>query len=146
MATQVILLERVEKLGDMGDLVNVKPGYARNYLLPQGLAVHASKAIERQLEARKAIVAEKYQAEIAAANEVAAKVAETSITVPMQVGEEDETAFVKVLEQNRPRRRPMLFIDGRYRHRVRVQLLGVAGGAEPGFELLVGVVVQVIPV
>ena len=41
---QIILLERVEKLGQMGDLVNVKPGYARNYLLPQGKALRANKA------------------------------------------------------------------------------------------------------
>ena len=41
---QIILLERIEKLGQMGDLVNVKPGYARNYLLPQGKALRANKA------------------------------------------------------------------------------------------------------
>ena len=39
----IILLERVEKLGQIGDLVSVKSGYARNYLLPQGKAVFASK-------------------------------------------------------------------------------------------------------
>ena len=45
---QVILLERVEKLGQMGDLVSVKPGYARNFLLPQGKALRANKAnVER---------------------------------------------------------------------------------------------------
>lgn len=56
---QVILLERVAKLGQMGEVVDVKPGYARNYLLPQGKALSASKAnIEAfedqksQLEAR----------------------------------------------------------------------------------------------
>ena len=38
---QIILLERIEKLGQMGDLVNVKPGYARNYLLPKGKALRA---------------------------------------------------------------------------------------------------------
>ncbi len=43
MATQVILLERVEKLGNMGEVVNVKPGYARNFLLPQKKALRASK-------------------------------------------------------------------------------------------------------
>lgn len=43
MATQVILLERVEKLGQMGDVVNVKPGYARNFLLPKGKALRATK-------------------------------------------------------------------------------------------------------
>ena len=41
---QIILLERIEKLGQMGDLVNVKQGYARNYLLPQGKALRANKA------------------------------------------------------------------------------------------------------
>ncbi|MCH9049816.1 MAG: 50S ribosomal protein L9 [Proteobacteria bacterium] len=41
---EVILLERVEKLGQMGDVVNVKPGYARNYLLPQKMALRATKA------------------------------------------------------------------------------------------------------
>ena len=41
---QVILLERVAKLGQMGDVVDVKPGFARNYLLPQGKAQTASDA------------------------------------------------------------------------------------------------------
>ena len=56
---QVVLLERVSKLGQMGDVVNVKDGYARNFLLPQGKALRANKAnLERfeneraQLEAR----------------------------------------------------------------------------------------------
>ena len=41
---QIILLERIEKLGQMGDLVNVKTGYARNFLIPQGKALRATKA------------------------------------------------------------------------------------------------------
>lgn len=59
MATQVILLERVEKLGNMGEVVSVKPGYARNYLLPQRKALRASQdniayfeAQKKQLEAQ----------------------------------------------------------------------------------------------
>ena len=40
---QIILLERVEKLGKLGDVVTVKPGYARNYLLPTGKALRANK-------------------------------------------------------------------------------------------------------
>ena len=51
---QIILLERIEKLGQMGDLVNVKPGYARNYLLPQGKALRANKANMAKYEAEKA--------------------------------------------------------------------------------------------
>ena len=57
MATQVILLERVEKLGNMGDVVNVKPGYARNYLLPQKKALRASKDNVAYFEAQKKAIA-----------------------------------------------------------------------------------------
>ena len=51
---QVILLERVAKLGQMGEVVEVKPGYARNYLLPQGKALTASAANIAQFETQKA--------------------------------------------------------------------------------------------
>ena len=51
---QVILLERVAKLGQMGEVVKVKDGYARNYLLPQGKALRASEDNIRSFEARKA--------------------------------------------------------------------------------------------
>lgn len=51
---QVILLERVAKLGQMGEVVEVKPGYARNYLLPQGKALTASEANIAQFEQQKA--------------------------------------------------------------------------------------------
>ena len=50
---EIILLERVEKLGQMGELVTVKSGYARNYLLPQGKAVFASKDNIKQFDDRK---------------------------------------------------------------------------------------------
>ena len=50
---QIILLERVEKLGQMGDLVSVKPGYARNYLLPQGIALRANKANVERFESER---------------------------------------------------------------------------------------------
>ena len=51
---QIILLERVEKLGQMGDIVTVKPGYARNFLLPRGKALRANKANLAKFEAEKA--------------------------------------------------------------------------------------------
>ena len=51
---QVILLERVAKLGQMGEVVNVKDGYARNFLLPQGKALRASEANIQSFESRKA--------------------------------------------------------------------------------------------
>jgi large subunit ribosomal protein L9 len=51
---EIILLERVEKLGQMGDVVNVKPGYARNFLLPQGKALRANKINLEKFETEKA--------------------------------------------------------------------------------------------
>ncbi|MEZ5686989.1 MAG: 50S ribosomal protein L9 [Paracoccaceae bacterium] len=51
---QVILLERVAKLGQMGEVVNVRDGYGRNYLLPQGKALRASEANIKAFEAQKA--------------------------------------------------------------------------------------------
>ena len=51
---QVILLERIAKLGQMGDVVDVKPGYARNFLLPQGKAKSASEANIAAFESEKA--------------------------------------------------------------------------------------------
>ena len=71
---QVILLEKIVNLGNLGDLVNVKPGYARNYLVPQGLATIASEENikrfeERRLELEKAS-ADKLQAAQARASEL----------------------------------------------------------------------------
>ena len=51
---EIILLERVEKLGQIGDVVTVKPGYARNFLLPNGKALRASKANLEKFEAERA--------------------------------------------------------------------------------------------
>ena len=51
---EVVLLERVEKLGQMGDVVNVKPGFARNFLLPQGKALRATKVNISRFEAERA--------------------------------------------------------------------------------------------
>ena len=50
---QVILLQRVAKLGQMGEVVNVKDGFARNFLLPQGKALRASPANVKSFEAKK---------------------------------------------------------------------------------------------
>jgi large subunit ribosomal protein L9 len=50
---EVVLLERIERLGQMGDVVNVKPGYARNFLLPQKKALRANKANLKQFEGQR---------------------------------------------------------------------------------------------
>ncbi len=52
-AVELILMQRVDKLGQMGDVVRVKPGYARNYLLPQKMAMRANKANREQFETQR---------------------------------------------------------------------------------------------
>ena len=78
---QVILLDKIAKLGGLGDQVSVKSGYARNYLLPQGKAVMATKANIEAFGARRAELEAKLAANKAAAEERAAKLAELATVV-----------------------------------------------------------------
>ena len=71
---EVILLERVEKLGQMGDLVTVKPGYARNFLLPKGKALRATETNKQRFEADRAKLEAENLARKSDAEKVAAKV------------------------------------------------------------------------
>jgi large subunit ribosomal protein L9 len=64
---ELILLERVVNLGDLGDIVKVKSGYGRNFLLPQGKALTATEANKTVFEARKAELVKKYQDSLNAA-------------------------------------------------------------------------------
>ena len=70
----VILLERVEKLGALGEIVSVKPGYARNFLLPTGKALRSSKANLARFEAERAGLEKLNEEKKAAAAEVAASI------------------------------------------------------------------------
>ncbi|HLD16484.1 MAG TPA: 50S ribosomal protein L9 [Coxiellaceae bacterium] len=71
---QVILLNKVLNLGGVGDTVQVKPGYARNYLIPQGKAVMATESARKELEARRAELEKMAAQELSAAEARAAKV------------------------------------------------------------------------
>ena len=86
---QVILLENVESLGDTGDHVTVKPGYARNYLLPRGLAVEANARNARSLRHNQEMVAARVLRQRKAAEGLAGKVKATEIHIPVLVGEDD---------------------------------------------------------
>lgn len=83
---QVILLEKVVNLGGLGDIVKVKDGYARNYLIPQGKAKRATEENRKYFEARRAEL-EKAQAEkLAAAQETAAKLEGLSVQIARKAG------------------------------------------------------------
>ncbi len=85
----VILREDVDNLGKAGELVSVKDGYARNFLLPRGLAFHATEGNRRRIEAEKSQKSKKVAAEVGAAREVAAKLEAVSLTFTMKAGEGD---------------------------------------------------------
>jgi len=84
----VILLDKVENLGDIGDLVNVKPGYGRNYLLPQGKAALATKANMTEFEARRTELEKAAAEELAAAKARADLIAGMDLVIPANVGAE----------------------------------------------------------
>ncbi len=85
---EVILLEKVENLGDLGDKVNVKPGYGRNFLIPGGKATAATAANIEAFEARRAEL-EKIAAESLAAAETRKTALESvAITITAKAGEE----------------------------------------------------------
>ena len=86
---QIILLEKVANLGDLGDQVNVKAGYGRNYLIPQKKAVSATKANIEKFEARRAELEKAAAEAVAAAQTRADKVAEIeTVTIARNASEE----------------------------------------------------------
>ena len=87
---KVILADDVRGLGHRGDTVTVKPGYARNYLLPQGFAYEATGANLRRLSEEKKKYDEKMLHEKAVASEAASKVEGLTVTVVKKAGEEGQ--------------------------------------------------------
>lgn len=86
---QVILLDKIVHLGNVGDQVNVKSGFARNFLIPQGKAVMATKANIEHFEARRAELEEKAAQALAAAVDRATRLeALGSVTIASKAGDE----------------------------------------------------------
>ena len=85
---QVILRQRVEKLGDAGEIVDVKAGYGRNFLIPQGLAYEATDANKRRLEAEHARHAAKEADTLQDAQKRAASIEGVSLTFHARAGQE----------------------------------------------------------
>lgn len=87
---KVILTEDVERVGKVGDLVEISDGYARNFLIPKKLAAEATEKNVKALEHEKRLISDKVRKEKKEALELAKKINECSITIPVKVGEEDK--------------------------------------------------------
>jgi large subunit ribosomal protein L9 len=85
---QVILKENIDTLGHIGDIVKVAPGYARNYLLPKGLAVEATVKNAKELEHVKRQMAYRKDKALESAKNLAAKLSGTPVALLHKAGEE----------------------------------------------------------
>ena len=87
---KVILMSNVENLGESGDIVSVKPGYARNLLIPMGLALRASKRNIAVASEQKKVALAKTERENQAMDVLAKKLSKVEITIEVKVGEEEK--------------------------------------------------------
>lgn len=87
---QIILREDLKNLGQAGDLVEVKPGYGRNYLIPQGLAMVATADNIQKIEHEKRLIAAKKAKLLKDAQAIIDRLKTVSVTVTRQVGEDDK--------------------------------------------------------
>jgi large subunit ribosomal protein L9 len=85
---EVILREDIKTLGRAGEMVRVKPGYARNYLLPQGLAYEATEGNKKRVAAESRVRTARNQAEVAEAERLATTFRELTLTLSGKAGEE----------------------------------------------------------
>ena len=87
---KIILRKDIEKLGKAGDVVEVKKGYARNYLLPKGIVFIATPGNLRKVEEEKRMLLKKEKKTKEEASSLAKELQKKSITIPVQVGEKNE--------------------------------------------------------
>lgn len=87
---EIILREDVQHLGKVGDIVKVKDGYARNYLLPKGLAYPATEANKKRITYEGERLAKQRAAEKSAAETEATRLGDVQLTFSMKVGEEEK--------------------------------------------------------
>lgn len=87
---RVILREDVQSLGKSGELVTVKDGYARNFLLPRKIAVVANDKNIRQLDHEKAVISTRQSKLLGGAREEAKKLQSVNVTIARKVGEQDK--------------------------------------------------------
>ncbi|HKK46861.1 MAG TPA: 50S ribosomal protein L9, partial [Balneolaceae bacterium] len=86
---KLILREDVNKLGESGDIVEVKAGYGRNYLIPQGKAMMATEGALKQVERMREKAAQRAELTVKNAQDMAERLETLSVTIPVSVGEDD---------------------------------------------------------
>jgi large subunit ribosomal protein L9 len=96
---QIILTQDVNNLGKAGELVSVRPGYGRNYLVPRGLAVTASVKNKNRLDHDRAVIERRVAKERATANDIAGKISVMTLQFERIVGE-DEKLFGSVTSRD----------------------------------------------
>jgi len=87
---KIVLLDEVKKLGNTGDVVTVKDGYARNFLIPLGKALKADPRNIKMLEAQRRIAEAKAMREVKTHKDMAARLTKTELVARVQVGEENK--------------------------------------------------------
>jgi len=95
---RVILLQDIENIGKKFEVKDVKDGYARNFLIPKGLAKIATKEVLEELEAQKEIEEKKAEQELKKIQEVASSIDRLEVIIPVKIGEEGQL-FEKINNQ-----------------------------------------------
>ena len=96
MSTELLLLNDVDNLGKAGDVVRVAPGYARNFLVPKGIAEPVTEAAKRRLAKLQAEREAARKAELEAAQKLAAGLKDAKVTIRAKVGEDGESLYGSV--------------------------------------------------
>jgi large subunit ribosomal protein L9 len=141
MAMQLILTQDVANLGKAGELVTVRPGYGRNFLVPRGYAVTATVHNKNRLDHEKAVIARKVEKERATANDLATRINGMTLQFERQVGE-DEKLFGSVTSRDITEQLKKANVDIDHRWIQLDQAVKALGKYEVPVRLAAGVVAQ----
>lgn len=145
---ELILKQTVESIGEEGDIVKVKPGYARNYLIPQKLAVIANKSNLASLEQEQAAINTRREKQREGAEALSKKLSGASVTIAQRVGEEDKL-FGSVTSSDIAQKLAELDIEVDKKNILLpepIKSLGeTAVSVKVGYQMTTDIMVQVVP-
>jgi large subunit ribosomal protein L9 len=136
---QIILTQDVANLGKAGELVSVRPGYGRNFLVPNGYAVSATVHNKNRLDHEKALIERRVAKERAGATEIAAKISGMTLQFERKVGE-DEKLFGSVTNRDIAEQLKRAGVDVDHRVIALDQPVKALGKYEVAIKLAAGVV------